>query len=121
MRIANPLGKKGEDIAVNFLKKKGYQILERNYRKQYAEIDIIALSSQKDILVFIEVKTRSSTVFGTPFESITFRKLKPVIKLAQLYAALHPKLPQSLRIDAISIQVAGENAEVIHEENISGF
>lgn len=122
MIIRNPIGKKGEDIAADFLKKKGYTILERNYRKQYAEIDIIALSKDL-VLVFIEVKTRTSDKFGTPFEAITSWKLRPVMKLAEYYRVTHPKLPGEMRIDAIGIVInAVNNVEKIeHLENISGF
>ena len=57
MKISNPTAVIGEDIAVNYLKKKGYKIIERNFRKGYGEIDIIAL--KKNVLVFVEVKTRT--------------------------------------------------------------
>lgn len=125
MHIANPIGKKGEDEAVAFLKKKKYKILERNYRKHYAEIDIIAIDTAKPepVLVFIEVKTRTSNKFGTPFESITSWKLKPLLRAAQTYAMSHPKLPQSLRIDAIAVilDIELKLASLEHMENISDF
>ncbi len=120
MRIVNPVGKKGEDEAVKFLKKKGYKILDQNFRKNYGEVDIIA--TYDDILVFIEVKTRTSNQFGTPFEAITSWKMKSLLKIAQLYSAMHPKLPKALRIDAIAI-LLNSNLDVIsidHMENISG-
>ena len=60
----NELGKEGEEKAVAFLQEKGYVILEKNYRSGRAEVDIIA--GFKDIIVFVEVKTRSSYVFGYP-------------------------------------------------------
>ena len=130
MRIANPIGKKGEDIAVEFLKKKGYKILERNYRKQYAEIDIIALHSiqgklfhvKQAVLVFVEVKTRTSNSFGSPLEAITLWKLRPLQKLAQYYSMSHPELPNELRIDAVSILLYDQTDPTIeHIENISEF
>ena|SRR5689334_22974058 len=123
MRIVNPVGKKGEDLAVQFLKKKGWKILERNYRKQYGEIDVIAIdpgtpsisSGKKEpVLVFVEVKTRTSNVFGTPLEAITSWKLKPLLKTAELYIASHKNLPDAQRIDAIA--VLGDAIE--HIENI---
>ncbi len=121
MRIVNPIGKKGEDIAVEFLKKKGYSILERNYRKQYAEIDIVAISN--NILVCVEVKTRTSNRFGTPFESITSWKLRPVTKLAEYYQMTHKELPDEMRIDAIGVTLNAINEveKIEHLENISGF
>ena len=121
MRIYHPLGKKGEDIACEFLKKHGYSIIERNFRRSYAEIDIIAVKDET--LVFIEVKTRTSSQFGTPLESITYWKLRPLIKTAQFYAKIHPKLPQLLRIDAIAVSMDGNGGreKIEHVENITGF
>lgn len=121
MRIVNPIGKKGEDLAALFLKKKGYKIIERNFRKSYGEIDIIAVKD--NILVFIEVKTRTGGKFGTPLEAITSWKLKPLVKAAQFYSMLHPELPNELRIDAISV-ILNESMELVNieqTENISGF
>ncbi len=100
-------GKKGEELALSFLKKQGYIILEKNFKVRYGEIDIIALD--KDILVFIEVKTRSSFKFGTPLEAITYWKLKSVIKTAEYYKLTHPKLPEAMRIDAVSVQISSNN------------
>ena len=64
MAIHNELGKKGEQLAVDFLQKKGYTILDRNWRFKKAEVDIIAQKEQ--ILAIVEVKTRSSNYFGNP-------------------------------------------------------
>jgi len=94
-------GAKGEDLAVSFLEKKGYKIIDRNYLMQGGEIDIIALDS--DTLVFIEVKARSTEEFGSPLEAITYRKLKTLTRAAQFYKIKHPKLPDALRIDAVAI------------------
>ena len=63
------LGKKGEELALRFLKKRGYRIIEKNYVCKMGEMDIIA--KEKDTLVFIEVKTRTSTVFGPPQLAVT--------------------------------------------------
>lgn len=121
MRIVNPLAKKGEDLACEFLRKKDYTILERNFRKSYAEVDIIGVKD--NTLVFIEVKTRTSLQYGTPMESITYWKLRPLIKTAKYYAITHPKLPQALRIDAIAVCMNkdGEVESIEHIENISEF
>lgn len=66
-------GKRGEDLAANFLRKNGYRILERNFLIRGGEVDIIA--QDKDVLVFVEVKARYSHEFGLPAESITYFKL----------------------------------------------
>lgn len=125
MKIVNPTAKLGEDKASEYLKKNGFKIIERNFRKGYGEIDIIAIdSNQKEkTLVFIEVKTRKSNSFGSPLEAITSWKLKSLIKAAQFYKLVHPNLPNNMRIDAVSINLSTnnevENIELI--KNISGF
>jgi len=63
------LGDRGEDIAAKYLQQQGYRIVQRNYRSRYGEVDIIC--AQQGILVFVEVKTRTSNAFGFPEESIT--------------------------------------------------
>lgn len=116
MRIVNPTAKKGEQLASEFLTKKGYRIVDRNFRKGYGEIDIIAVHEQT--LVFVEVKTRTSTLFGTPLEAITYWKLKTLIKTAQLYKLLHPNLPDSMRIDAVSVILDQGKADITLHKNI---
>ena len=77
-------GKYGEDIAVKYLIKNGYKIVERNYHfSRYGEIDIIALD--KDTLCFIEVKTRTTEKFGTGFEAVNRTKLSKIYKCALSY------------------------------------
>ncbi|MBI4089119.1 MAG: YraN family protein [Candidatus Levybacteria bacterium] len=126
MKVVNPIAKLGEDKACEYLKKLGFKIIERNFRKGYGEIDIVAIDPSegkgKEILVFIEVKTRTSNYFGTPLESITYWKLREIIKTAQFYKLIHPNLPESLRIDAVSILLNGQNVQNIElTKNISGF
>ncbi|MBI2032302.1 MAG: YraN family protein [Candidatus Levybacteria bacterium] len=120
MRIVNPTAIKGENIACDYLRKKGYKIIERNFRKGYGEIDIIAIQGRT--LVFVEVKTRSTNLYGTPFEQISYFKLKSLIKTAEFYKHTHKGLPDSLRIDAVGILLDPSNnldkIELI--ENISG-
>jgi putative endonuclease len=121
MRIVNPVGIKGEEIACEYLKKKGYKIIDRNFRKGYGEIDIIAIFNQ--ILVFIEVKTRTTDLYGGAKEAIAYYKLKSLIKTAQFYKLLNPKLPDALRIDAVFVTLSSNNQleNIEHIENISGF
>lgn len=113
-------GKLGEDIACVFLSKKGYKILQRNFKARYGELDIIAIHNKT--LVFIEVKTRTSLRFGTPEEAITPRKLHELIQTAQYYVLLHSELPKLLRIDVIGIMMDETTEEVqriTHTENIT--
>lgn len=105
-------GDLGETIAVDYLIKHGFTILERNFRIRGGEIDIIAKETEKtgeDVLVFIEVKTRRSGAFGTPLESITPWKLRSLIKTAQFYRLKRKQLPEQMRIDAIAIMLDSEN------------
>ena len=77
------LGKIGEEISSNYLKKCGYKIIERNYRCRSGEIDIIA--KDKEELVFIEVKTRSNLCFGKPREAVDTYKQNHIYKTVQYY------------------------------------
>ncbi len=93
-------GKFGEEKAVEFLKKNGYKIIERNYRTKIGEIDIIARKKRE--IIFIEVKTRSSDDFGMPEESINERKLRKIEKVAQIYLK-NKKLKIPFRFEILSI------------------
>ena len=120
MRLANPIASLGEDKACEYLRKNGYKIVERNFRKGYGEIDIVAI--HENTLVFIEVKTRTSNSFGSPLEAINYWKLKSLIKTAQYYKMTHRNLPESLRIDAVSVILSGNDVKSIElTKNISGF
>lgn len=115
------LGKLGEDIASDFLSKKGYKIIDRNFKARYGEIDLIAID--RNTLVFVEVKTRTSDRFGTPEEAITPRKLYEVVKTSEYYEILNPQLPKLTRIDVIGIMIDETTHSVlqlIHTENITG-
>lgn len=119
MKISNPTAVKGEELATNYLKKKGYKIVERNFRKGYGEIDIIAIKD--NVLVFVEVKTKTSNYKGTPLEQIHYYKLQHLIKTAQFYKTLNPKYPEQMRIDAVSVLLTdANNPQIEHVENISG-
>ena len=95
------LGKLGEEKAVQYLKDKGYEILERNYRSKLGEIDVVA--RDRKTICFIEIKTRSSLSKGHPLESITPNKQHKLCKLAILYLKLNNLLDRSARFDAVSV------------------
>jgi len=97
------VGKLGEKAARKFLKKRGYRIREVGFRCPRGEIDIIA--QQKDYLVFVEVRTKSSLDFGTPEESITAAKKKKLVALALTYTSTHRNLPPLWRIDVVAIEL----------------
>jgi len=111
------LGGIGEKLAVNLLQKKGYRILEKNFRSKLGEIDIIAL--EEDTLVFVEVKTRWSKSFGLPEEAVTPRKIRSIIKTGQYYKLLHPELPEALRIDVVAVDLVKNNGKVRLIKNVT--
>lgn len=104
-------GNLGEKYARDFLKKRGYRILETNYRCPQGEIDIIA--RQKDSLVFIEVRTKNNLSFGTPEESISSTKRTHLRNAAYHYqqshstgsGQSHERLPQHWRIDVVAVEL----------------
>jgi len=103
------LGEKGEELAVKFLRKKGYKIKVCNYKTRLGEIDIIA--GDGDTLVFIEVKTRESLEYGQPFESVNSRKRKKLAAVATLYLKKFDELPQC-RFDVVSIHINNGKSEL---------
>jgi putative endonuclease len=94
------LGKWGENVAREYLQKRGYQIIETNFRCREGEIDIIA--QDKEYLVFVEVRTRRGFEFGTPEESVTTAKKKKLISLAFIYLQNHRNLPALWRFDVVA-------------------
>jgi putative endonuclease len=94
------LGRWGERVAAEYLTRRGIEIVERNVRTPYGEIDIVA--SQGEIILFIEVKTRSTDRMGLPEESITTRKREHMIACAEHYAMEHEI--DHWQIDVISIE-----------------
>lgn len=110
----NELGKTGEELALDYLEKKGFQILETNWKFGKLEIDIIALT--KKYLVVIEVKTRSTAAFGEPQIFIDHHKQRFLIKAAQNYVERH-RIEQEVRFDIISIILNAQKFEITHLED----
>ena len=102
-RKTSDLGKLAEDFAVRFLQKKGYKIIDRNFRSRFGEIDIVA--EEGGYLVFIEVKARWSQKFGSPEEAVTPQKLYKIKKTADYYALINSKTNQKMRIDVVSLEM----------------
>lgn len=96
----NQLGKKGEQLAVDYLQDNGYTIVARNYRFDKAEVDIIA--QKKDILAIIEVKTRSSTAFGNPQDFVKPKQIQRLVKAVDEYVTVN-NLDVEIRFDIIAI------------------
>jgi putative endonuclease len=93
----------GEKLAEDFLRRRGYHILEANYRCPAGEVDLVA--KHKDFLVFIEVRTKRSHEFGTPEESITATKKERLRTVAAHYQQTHHNLPQLWRIDVVAVEL----------------
>ena len=113
---SKPLGNEGENIANDFLIKKGYKILERNFRFSKGEIDIIA--QDKNELVFIEVKTRRSMHYGNPIDSVTFNKKKHIYKTANYYLYINKLYNKFIRFDVIEIYILYKKILINHVKNI---
>lgn len=105
-------GKTGEDIATEYLLKNGYKILERNFYCKTGEIDIIALC--KNYLVFVEVKTRTNNLYGTPSEAVTKKKLESLYRTARYYVYTRNLQKEFIRFDAIEVYLSGEKYEINH-------
>lgn len=110
----NDLGKFGEELAVDFLEKNGYEILETNWVFQKAEIDIIA---QKDtILAIVEVKTRSSIEFGLPQDFVKPKKIQLLVKAVNEYV-ISNDLDVEVRFDIIAIYKEDKQFKIDHIED----
>jgi len=115
----NELGELGEQMAVNILLKKGYKIIERNWRYLKAEIDIIAQKNPKT-LVIVEVKTRSNSFIGNPEEFVTAKKIKLLVKAANEYV-ISRKLDVEVRFDIIAIVKNSKYEKIEHLEDAFYF
>ena len=109
------LGKKGEEKALRFLKKKGYRIIEKNYVCKLGEMDIIA--KEKDTLVFVEVKTRTTTEFGPPQLAVNSSKQRQLSKVALNYLKEKQLEEVKARFDVVAILLGqkGEQIELIKD------
>ena len=108
------LGKKGEQLAVNYLINKGYKIVERNWRFQKAEIDIIATKDKT--LISVEVKTRSTNDFGSPQDFVNKKKIKLMVSAMNEYI-LNKDLDIELRFDIIAITKDKSSFDIEHFKN----
>ena len=110
------IGKWGEQVAAEYLAQKGYTILKTNTRTPYGEIDIVACV--EDVIIFVEVKARTSHSFGLPEEALTRRKLSHMRSCASYYAAQNEI--DTWQCDAISVEgKPGQAAHIVHFENVT--
>jgi putative endonuclease len=104
------LAKWGEGLAADYLEERGFDILERNYRTPYGELDLIG--RQGAVTVFIEVKTRRSTRFGWPEQAVTQKKIDHIAASAEAYLLDHPDSDQEWRVDVIAILLDRKTGDV---------
>ncbi len=113
------LGRWGEDVAADYLAAHGYTLLERNVHSAHGELDIVA--SKDSLLVFVEVKTRTSHIFAYPEDSVTRRKQAYLLSAAEAYLQAHPESGDSWQFDVIAVEgTPGGKAEIEHFENVIG-
>ncbi len=101
MHPKDALGRRGEQLAAEYLEDAGFRILDRNYRCADGEIDIVAVDRR--MLVACEVKTRSGVQFGTPVEAVTRKKLRRLRRLAVHWASTHGWFFDQLRVDIVGV------------------
>jgi putative endonuclease len=111
------MGVWGERMAETYLTQKGFEVLGRNIRTPYGEIDLLV--RQEKTLVFVEVKMRSSDSYGLPEGGMTLRKQAHLLDSARFYLQEHPDMEGDWRVDVIAIQGEpfGKPAEIVHFEN----
>ncbi len=117
MAAHNELGKWGEEVAVAFLQRQGYTIVERDWKSGHRDIDIIAQADDGTI-VFVEVKTRRNSIFGEPEDAVDHRKLHHLQGAINHYIKCH-YIDQDVRIDIVTVVgTPGEEPEINHITDI---
>jgi putative endonuclease len=109
------LGREGERVAEQFLKKKGFKLVERNYRCAAGELDLIVLD--KRVVVFVEVKTRTGHGFGSPLEAVAYHKQQKMIQAAQYFLSEKGLHQRDARFDVVGVSWPGREPVVEHIEN----
>jgi len=117
VRAKDALGRLGEDVAARHLESEGFVVLERNWRCDEGELDILARDG--DTLVVCEVKTRSSQRYGSPFEAITERKLHRLERLGLRWMRERGVRPKGMRVDIVSVLMPPGGRRVI--EHVRGL
>ena len=117
MAAHNDTGKWGEDLAAAYLERKGYTIVERDWKSGRRDIDIIALDN--DVVVFVEVKTRKNRLFGEPEEAIDYRKRQNLQQAINHYVKFR-NIRQEIRFDIISVVgTIGTEPDIQHIQDVA--
>lgn len=106
------IGKKGERLALRYLRKKGYRLLEKNYRKGHHEIDLI-MEDRDEVVVFVEVKARSRTDYGLPRQAVNASKQRYLRLAAQYYLTENELWERFIRFDVIEVYLSDNHIEHI--------
>lgn len=115
------LGRRGEEEAARYLQLQGLTVIERNWRCREGEIDLVALDDMGDCLVVVEVKTRTSELFGRPVQAVTPVKARRLRVLAAQWLAAHPIATSCVRIDVIGVLCRrGSHVEIEHIKGVLG-
>ncbi|PZE28949.1 YraN family protein [Curtobacterium sp. MCBD17_034] len=112
-------GAAGEDIAARWFEERGARVLDRNWRGPSGELDLVVRHGQT--VAVVEVKTRTVTTAGHPFEAITRRKRTRLRRLAAEWCATHPRVARAsaVRVDAVAVLMVGDHVAVEHLEDIA--
>ncbi|MFC6714580.1 YraN family protein [Branchiibius cervicis] len=114
------LGRWGEQVAARFLMDGGWQVVDRNWRCRYGEIDLIVHDPRAGVLAFVEVKTRRSDAFGGPLAAIDHRKAARLRRLAGQWLQEHPQRAQVVRVDVVAVWArAGQVPLVRHVSDVA--
>lgn len=114
MAAHNDFGVQGEDIAVDYLRRKGYIIVDRNWHSGHKEIDIVA--RQADTLVFVEVKARANAFYGNPEDAVTRRKMHLLVLAADAYLRYNA-IDMEVRFDVVTVTGATDKPYIKHYES----
>ncbi|WP_156759522.1 YraN family protein [Microbacterium karelineae] len=113
------LGRAGEQRAARHLADAGYDVVDRNWRCSDGELDLVAV--RRDVLVIVEVKTRTSRRYGHPLEALDARKTDRLWRLAFMWARAHPDLGRGRRVRVDAIAVTGPDPETAEVEHLRGL
>lgn len=116
MYYKHQFGRLGENISTDYLIKKGYKIIDKNFLCRQGEIDIIAVD--KNEIVFIEVKTRTSLKYGNPIEAINKNKIKHIYNTAKYYLHINSLQDKFVRFDVIEIYITNKTCYIKHHVKI---
>lgn len=114
MALHNELGKSGEAAAQDFLRQKGYQLLDCNWHSGHKELDIVALFENN--LIVAEVKTRSGSQYEEPWQAVDNKKIRRIVQAAHHYIKMH-QIDLPVRFDILSLLRLGELWEIEHFED----